>query len=76
MLFYIANHFFVRYSLIITIPAAKEDHHELFISCRGGNAGAFSAYLGFNREEKTDVAVAVNYGLVNAEQIGFAILKS
>ncbi len=49
---------------------------DLPISWHGGNAGAFSAYLGFNREEKTAVAVAVNYGLVNAEQIGFAILKS
>ncbi len=45
------------------------------ISWHTGSAGAFSAWLGLNRETKTAVAVAVNYGLVNAEQIGFAILK-
>ena len=39
------------------------------------NAGAFSAYLGLNREEKTAVAVGTNYGLVNAKQIGFAVLR-
>lgn len=33
-------------------------------------------FLGVDREKKTIVAVAVNYGLVNAEQIGFSILKS
>ena len=41
-----------------------------------GSAGAFSAWLGLNRETKCAVSVAVNYGLVNAEQIGFAILKN
>ncbi len=46
------------------------------ISWHGGNAGAFSAFLGFNRETKTAAAVAVNYGLVNAEQIGMAILRN
>lgn len=46
------------------------------ISWHTGAAGAFNAYLGINREKKTAVAVAVNYGLVNAEQIGFAILKN
>ena len=45
------------------------------ISWHTGSAGAFSAWLGLNRETKCAVAVAVNYGLVNAEQIGFAILK-
>ena len=46
------------------------------ISWHTGSAGAFSAWLGLNRETKNAVAVAVNYGLVNAEQIGFAVLKS
>ena len=45
------------------------------ISWHTGSAGAFSAWLGLNRETKTAVAVAVNYGLVNAEQIGFAVIK-
>ena len=46
------------------------------ISWHTGTAGAFSAFLGMNREKKAAVAVAVNYGLVNAEQIGFAILRN
>lgn len=46
------------------------------ISWHTGAAGAFNAFLGMNRENKTAVAVAVNYGLVNAEQIGFSILKN
>ncbi len=46
------------------------------ISWHTGSAGAFSAWLGMNRETRTAVAVGINYGLVNAEQIGFAILKS
>ena len=46
------------------------------ISWHGGAAGAFSACLGLDREAKTATAVAVNYGLVNAEQIGFSILKN
>ena len=46
------------------------------ISWHTGSAGAFSAWLGLNREIKCAVAVAVNYGLVNAEQIGFAIPKN
>ena len=46
------------------------------ISWHTGSAGAFSAWLGLNRETKNTVAVAVNYGLVNAEQIGFSVLKS
>jgi CubicO group peptidase (beta-lactamase class C family) len=45
------------------------------ISWHGGNAGAFSAFLGIDREAKKTVAVATNYGLVNAEQICFAMLK-
>ena len=46
------------------------------ISWHGGAAGAFSAFIGLDRERKTAAAVAVNYGLVNAEQIGFALLKN
>ena len=46
------------------------------VSWHTGSAGPFSAYLGFNRETKNAVAVAVNYGLVNAEQIGFSILRN
>ena len=46
------------------------------ISWHTGAAGAFNAFLGLNRETGSAVAVAVNYGLVNAEQIGFAILKN
>lgn len=46
------------------------------ISWHDGNAGAFSAYLGLNRETKTAVAVGTNYGLVNAKEIGFAILRN
>ena len=46
------------------------------ISWHTGAAGAFNAYIGLNRETKCAVAVAVNYGLVNAEQIGFSILKN
>ena len=46
------------------------------ISWHGGNAGAYSAFLGLNRETKCAVAVAVNYGLVGAEPLGFSILKN
>lgn len=46
------------------------------ISWHGGAAGAFNAFIGLNRETKTAAAVAVNYGLVNAEQIGLSILKN
>ena len=46
------------------------------ISWHTGSAGAFSAWLGMDREAKTAAAVAVNYGLVNAEQIGFSILRN
>ena len=45
------------------------------ISWHTGSAGAFSAWLGLNRETGTAVTVLTNYGLVNAEQIGFAVLK-
>ena len=46
------------------------------VSWYTGAAGAFNAFIGLNREKKTAVAVAVNYGLVNAEQIGFSILRN
>ena len=45
------------------------------ISWHGGAAGAFSAFLGLNRETGEAVAVAVNYGLVNAEAIGHAMIR-
>ena len=46
------------------------------ISWHGGAAGAFSAFLGLDREKKTAVAVAVNYGLSNAEAIGHLIIRN
>ena len=46
------------------------------VSWHTGSAGAFSAWLGINRGTGTAVTVLTNYGLVNAEQIGFSILKS
>ena len=46
------------------------------VSWHTGAAGAFNAYLGLNRETGDAVAVAVNYGLVNAEEIGFSILRN
>lgn len=46
------------------------------ISWHTGSAGAFSAWLGLDREKKNAVVVAVNYGLVNAEQIGFSIIRA
>ncbi|MCR4950608.1 MAG: beta-lactamase family protein [Solobacterium sp.] len=46
------------------------------ISWHTGSAGAFSAWLGVNRKTGTSVAVGINYGLVNAEEIGFAILRN
>lgn len=46
------------------------------VSWHTGAAGAFNAYIGMNRETHSAVAVAVNYGLVNAEEIGFSILRN
>ena len=46
------------------------------ISWHTGSAGAFSAWLGVNRKTGTSVAVGINYGLVNVEEIGFAILRN
>lgn len=48
---------------------------DLPISWHTGSAGAFSAWLGLNRETGTAVTVMINYGLVNAEEIGFSILR-
>ncbi len=45
------------------------------VSWHTGAAGAFNAFLGVDRETKTVVAVTANYGLVNAEQIGFSVLR-
>ncbi|MBR3357904.1 MAG: beta-lactamase family protein [Solobacterium sp.] len=46
------------------------------ISWHTGAAGPYHAWLGLNRETGTSVAVGINYGLVNAEEIGFAILRN
>ena len=46
------------------------------ISWHTGAAGPYHAWLGINRETKTSVAVGINYGLVNAEELGFAILRN
>ncbi|WP_035778973.1 serine hydrolase domain-containing protein [Butyrivibrio sp. MC2013] len=46
------------------------------VSWHTGSAGAFNSFIGINRETKRAVVVSVNYGLVNAEQIGFSILKN
>ena len=48
---------------------------DLPISWHTGSAGAFSAWLGMNRKTGAAVTVMVNYGLVNAEEIGFTILR-
>lgn len=50
--------------------------HKLPVSWHTGAAGAFHAWLGFNRETGTAAAVGINYGLVNAEEIGFSILRN
>ena len=46
------------------------------VSWHTGSAGSFSCWLGFDRVKKTACAVGINYGLVNAEQIGFDVLES
>lgn len=46
------------------------------ISWHTGSAGAFSAWLGMNRETMTAVAIGINYGLVGAEDIGFSMLRN
>lgn len=42
----------------------------------GGSAGAYSGFLGFEPETKTAVVTAVNYGLADAEPLGFSIIKN
>ena len=49
---------------------------EMPISWHTGAAGAFHAWLGINRETGAAAAVGINYGLVNAEELGFAILRN
>ena len=46
------------------------------ISWHTGSAGAFSAWLGICRRTGTAVFTAVNYGLADAEGLGFAILRN
>lgn len=46
------------------------------VSWHTGSAGAFSCWLGFDRMKKTAVTVEINYGLVNAEEIGFSIIEN
>ena len=46
------------------------------ISWHTGSAGAFSTWLGLDRDNKTAVTVLVNYGLVNVEPIGFSMIKN
>ncbi len=45
------------------------------VSWHTGAAGPYHAWLGVNRETHTSVAVGINYGLVNAEEIGFEIIR-
>lgn len=46
------------------------------ISWHTGAAGPYHAWLGINRKTGTSVAVGINYGLVNAEELGFAVLRN
>ena len=46
------------------------------VSWHTGSAGAYQAWLGIDRETGTSVAVGVNYGLVNAEELGLAIIRN
>ena len=46
------------------------------ISWHTGAAGPYHAWLGINRETGVSVAVGINYGLVNVEEIGFGILRN
>ena len=46
------------------------------VSYHSGNAGAFSAFIGLDRARKTAVSVAINYGLVDVDSLGFALLDS
>lgn len=46
------------------------------VSYHSGNAGAFSAFIGLDRVKKTAVSVAINYGLVDVDALGFALLDN
>ena len=49
---------------------------ELPLSWHTGAAGAFHCFLGFNRFTGTSIAVGINYGLANAEEIGLTYLRN
>lgn len=49
---------------------------ETNISWHDGAAGAYSAFVGFDRERKIAVALIVNYGLVDTKSLGFSILNN
>lgn len=46
------------------------------ISWHDGAAGAYSAFVGVDRQRKTAVALTVNYGLVDTKSLGFSILNN
>lgn len=46
------------------------------ISWHDGAAGAYSAFVGLDREKKTAVAITVNYGLVDTKTLAFSILEN
>ena len=46
------------------------------ISWHTGSAGAFSAWLGLSRRNKTAVFIGTNYGLVDVENPGLNLLRS
>ncbi len=48
---------------------------EMPVSWHTGAAGPYHAWLGINRNNGNAVAVGINYGLVNVEEIGFAIMR-
>lgn len=45
------------------------------ISWHDGAAGAYSAFVGLDREKKTAVAITVNYGLVDTKTLAFSIFE-
>ena len=61
---------------ILTVISCAASDKEMPISWHTGAAGAFHAWLGINRETGAAAAVGINYGLVNAEELGFAILRN
>ena len=46
------------------------------ISWHTGSAGAFSAWLGLSRSNKTAVFIGTNYGLADVENPGLNLLRS